>query len=207
MGVTDISQVLRLLVFGGFFAFAALCIALGSRDERYRTAFVSALVVGLLVPTGTGVLFPPFAEWHFFPEPAPQNSTTYSATVVDADGDEYEYPPEAAAPGRVYDRIERAVTGAGPVTPRELAAALLDRARTHRAALSDGLSPGELMAFRSQNARFIGRDTWSPATARAMDALHGLRMYWTTIETADRSYRVQERRRTMVYEHWDNASR
>ena len=204
---THAPQVIRLLVLSGFFVFTGVCIVRGRTDERFKTVFTVALVVCLLVPTVSGILFPPFADWHFFPYPAPQNTTSYTATLVDADGDEFDFPREAAPPGRVYNRAERISKGTTSVDPDRMAYYLLERAREHRRSLRDGISPGELLRYRGTSDQIIGRDTWSVSEARGMDRLSGLRVYRTVMNTSANSYDITDRNRTMVYEYWANSSR
>jgi len=196
-------QFIRVAVVLGFFGLGAVCIVYGRDDERLRTVFVGAMVVGLCFPTLVGGLVPPFADWHFFTDPAPQNRTTYTAVVVDGDGDEFEYPREAAPPGRDYERAEQIATGTLTVDPSRMAAYLLDRARAHRRSLADGLDPVEFVSNRGTPGRLVGRDTWTVETAREMRSLCCLRVYRTVLNTSEGSYRVVDRERRLVYEYAD----
>lgn len=196
-------QFVRLAVLVGFFGFAAVCIVYGRERERLRTAFVGALVVGLLFPTLVGGLVPPFADWHFFTEPAPQNKTAYTAVVVGADGDEYDYPREAAPPGRDYERARRIATGTTTVGPARMADYLLERARAHRRSLADGLGPVEFVRYRGDPGRLVGRNTWTVETAREMGELCCLRVYRTVMNTSAESYHIVDRERRLVYEYTD----
>jgi hypothetical protein len=198
-------QFIRLAVFVGFFGFAAVCIVFGREREPLRTAFVGALVVGLLFPTVVGGFVPPFADWHFFTDPAPQNETTYSAVVVDADGDEFDYPREAAPPGRDYERARQIATGNSPVSPARMAAYLLERARTHRRSLADGIDPFEFVRYRASPGRLVGRSAWTVETAREMDSLCRLRVYRTVVNTSAESYRITDRERRLVYDYADGG--
>lgn len=199
-------QFVRVAVILGFFGFAAVCIVYGREDERLRTLFVGALVVGLCFPTLVGGLVPPFADWQFFTDTAPQNRTTYAAVVVGADGDEFDYPREAAPPGRDYERARRIATGTTTGPPARMAAYLLDRARSHRRSLADGLAPVELLRYRGSPGRLAGRDAWTVGTAREMGPLCRLRVYRTVVNTSAESYRITDRQRRVVYEHADGGT-
>lgn len=194
------AQLIRVAVLSGFFGFALVTIWRGRDNETLRKAFVVAMVIGVTVPLITNVMFPPFAKWIFFPDTAPQQTTTYTVYVVDDRGVEYDYPNEAAAPGRVDDHGRRMVHQYDDPLRAEMAAFLLARAIEHRDRLRDGLSPMEAIRYRSPRA-LLGRDAWSVAQARAMGELVSLRIRRVTVSTTPDGYEVTNRTSIVVFEY------
>lgn len=198
-------QAVQLLVFIGFFGFSAVCLVLIERSSEQRGEFVKkifviALLIGLIVPTLLPATFPPFANWMFFTQPAPESTTQYTVVVVDEAGTEFDYPHEAASPGRVDNRGELMASGTGTASPDKMAEFLLEQAISHKQALKDGLSIREWIQYRSLSG-LLGRDQWTPSEARQMGKLETIRVYQTTIETSSDGLRIDRKQTELVYEY------
>lgn len=197
-------QALELLVFIGFFIFSGVCVYLiGERNEqqakKLKKVFVISLVIGLVVSMLIGT-FPPFVSWAFFSDPAPESTTQYTVVVADEGGSEYDYPREAAPPGRVNDRGERMAKGTGNSPPNKMSVFLLDQANLHRQSLTDGLSIREWIQYRSLPG-LLGRDQWTPSEARQMGQLETIRVYQTTINTSSDGLQIDREQTELVYEY------
>jgi hypothetical protein len=197
-------QAIRLSVFVGFFSFSAVCLILINRSGRERgevikKIFVVTLVTGLIVPI-LPITFPPFAGWQFFSSPAPESQTQYTVVVVDEVGHEFDYPHEAAPPGRVDHRGEQIATGTGIASPDEISEFLLRQANSHRQSLANGFSVREWIQYRSFPG-VLGRDQWTPSEARQMGQLETIRVYQTTTNTSSDGLRIDSKKTELVYEY------
>lgn len=201
-----VQQAIRLLVFAGFFAFTATCIFLlnridCSRREKVRKVFVLALVVGMTVPTITGVMFPPFAAWGFFTDPAPESATQYSVVVVTESGEEFDYPAEAAPPGRIHHRAGLIATNETKVPPDQMAEFLLTRAESHRKATARERSITERLSYG--HVRNVIRDdyAWSSDEAEKMGQFREIRIYRTSLNTSPDGLRITGRHTELAYSY------
>jgi hypothetical protein len=162
---------------------------------------VVCLVIGFVTPLLLNAIFPPFAKWVFFPTPASQNTTQYTVYVVDSAGIEYDYPREAAPPGRVDHRGALMATEYTTAEQQAMAAFLLQRAQSHKGRLVAGLGPIKDRTVLSSLPRLLGRDKWTTPQARSMDRLVGIRVYKTTINTSKTSVGIAEQSRSLVYQY------
>lgn len=169
------------------------------RGEGIKKIFVITLVIGLIVPI-LPLTFPPFAGWQFFSSPAPETQTQYTVVVVDEAGYEFDYPHEAAPPGRVNHRGEQIATGTSIAPSDEMSEFLLWRANSHRQSLADGLSVREWIQYRSLPG-VLGRDQWTPSEARQMGQLEIIRVYQTKINTSSDGLKIDSKQTKLVYEY------
>jgi hypothetical protein len=199
----SVVQMLQILVFFGFFCFSAACIYLSKRlnqnqSENIKKAFVLSLVIGMTVSMFVGT-FPPFVNWGFFSEPAPESTTQYTVVVVDENGTEYEYPHEAAPPGRVHNRGEEIATGTDNAHQNRMSDFLLEQAKSHKRSLENGLSVVEWIRYRSLPG-LLGRNQWTQSEAAKMGELEMIRVYRTTIDTSSDGLRIDSKKTELVYE-------
>lgn len=205
----QLAQAVRLLVFCGFFIFSGICIILISEVRQVRSVdtedikklFILALILGLTIPMLAGVHFPPFASWTFFTEPAPESTTQYTVVVVDGNGNEFDYPREAAAPGRVDHRGQLIATNTSRIPPDKMAKFLLSEAEEHRKDVEDGIAIREWFWYRGISGRLMGRDIWTVSEAQQMGELRGIRVYRTTINTSSDGLRITNTRQELVYSY------
>ncbi|WP_424014953.1 hypothetical protein ACOZ35_02740 [Halorubrum xinjiangense] len=206
----QIVQAIRLLVFAGFFVFTAGCLLLLNRsdsvpNETVKKVFLLALVIGLIVPTLTGNTFPPFAGWYFFTDPAPESTTQYSVVLVNESGEEFDYPVEAAPPGRVAHRAGDIATNETTVPPDQMAKFLLDRAETHRKSIAAKRSPRERRQDGYVHNVITNDNKWSPTEAHQIGDLQTIRIYRTTMDSSPDGLRIVSQNRKLVYSYTGNT--
>lgn len=190
----------------GFFGFTAMCVYFSRRYDFAKHVFIAVLIIGLMIPTMTGAMLPPFARWSFFPYPAPQNTTQYSVVLVNESGEIIDYPKEAAPPGRVNTRGKLMITEYNATQRKQMAMFLLQRAQKYRLAVADGLGPLELIRFGHLNTEgILGNELWTPADARRIGYLHGIKIYKTRLNTSDDGRRIINRSQILVYEYLNNS--
>jgi hypothetical protein len=206
----EILQIVRFAVVVGFFAFAGGMIYLSRYRDWAQSVFVAAMLIGLLVPAVSGIVFAPFANWYFFTSPAEPTTTGYQVFVVDENGDELRYSPEAAAPGRVRTQGERIVTKYGPTTDCQTAAFLLRQAKEHRAEIQDELSPLEYIRYRGILGRIPYRSpndvSWTQGELRGYSEFRGIRVHTVNVTTSADGTDIINTNRTLSFEYWPNAT-
>lgn len=204
----EILYLIRFVVVVGFFAFAGVMIYLSRTHEWARSVFVVAMLIGLFVPTVSGILFPPFANWYFFTSPAESTNTGYQVFVVDETGNELRYSPYAAAPGKADTQGERIITEYDAETDCQTAAFLLRQAREHRANIQDGLSPLEYIRYRGILGRAPYRSpndvSWTQDELQRFNTFVGIRVYTINVTTSADGTEITDMNRALSFEYRPN---
>ena len=124
-------------------------------------------------------------------------------SVVDDRGREISYPDQAAPPGSIGKRAEQLATENDAGMRERMAQFLLNRARTYKETLHDGVSLSEWHRYRSVSGTMLGRIGWTSVNAREIGTLRQIRVYRSTTNTSSNGLAITGQRRVLVYRYID----
>jgi hypothetical protein len=204
-----LAGIIRGFAFVGFFTFTAGVLYYSRENERLKTIFSTAVIIGIIlifVAGQFGVTLPPFVAWSYFSEPAPETDNQFHIFVVDENGKELRYSPLAAPPSATWQYAGHFNKEFSPHERNQTAAFLLDRARKHRMVIEDGTTFTEWFRYRSFGGlpnREYGR--WSSKELANYSEFTGIRVYAVNVTASD-GRSINQVEKTKIYEYQSNAT-
>lgn len=202
----DLYPLITVAVFFGFYIFSAFCVRY-AHDERVKKLFIAALIIGLIVPTLTGIKFPPFFSFWKFTDPATETSTGYNIVIVDGNGTEYTIDGSATPPRVPGNYFSKDIDNK---SKEKMACYLMNEVTEYQNSVKEN---DLTLADRIRRgvpifSRLVGREpTWgSTLSPSAPDTIiQKLRVYKTTKTASSDGIDIVNQNRTIVDEY--NISR
>lgn len=194
-------------VFWGFFAVSALVLLLRDREEVRRT-YVVLLLVALLGSSLTGLQPIPLVNANEYTSVSSEQYVHYDLRVVDADGRELPYDPQAMRPaiqneelaenmGEVNVGSEKTEISYTEAERRAMAAFLLREASEYRTDVEAGWNPLSVFRFPPHHLR----GHWSAEELAGYSEFVGIRIYRIEVTFTDDGRRTIEGDSELVYEY------